>query len=71
MAKSYREVKSTSPTSMKASDRKTSAEYSLHRHYMRNAKKKPWADSVIKTLAVDIMKLRIYTFTTDKNEVKL
>ena len=38
---------------------------------MKNAKKKPQADSVIKTLAVDIMKLRIYTFTTDKNEVKL
>ena len=38
---------------------------------MKNAKKNPQAHSAIKTLTVDIRGFRIYTFTTDKNEVKL
>ena len=38
---------------------------------MKNAKNIPWVKSDIRTLAVDISNLRIYTFTTDKNEVKL
>ena len=38
---------------------------------MKKARKKTLALSHTKTLAVDITSLRIYTFTTDKNEVKL